>query len=71
MLLGCIITLTPIINHYLLLLMQKYHGGLGNKISSHLIQHKILFVHENKEKRKIISDQNLSSKMDMEPKILK
>ena len=60
MVLGWIITLTPPINPYLVPLNQKYHGGLGNKGSSHLIQQKILFVHENKEKRKTTWEQNLS-----------
>ena len=40
---------TPL-NLELVQLNQKYHGFLGNKGSSHLVQHKILFVHEKKGK---------------------
>ena len=50
----------PPLKFELVHLIQKYHGGLGNKGLSHLIQHKILFVHENKEKRKTTWEQNLS-----------
>ena len=61
--------LTPPLKLELVFINQKYHGGLGNKGPSHLIQHKILFVDENKEKRKTTWKQNLSSKMDMGKKI--
>ena len=68
MVIGWIITLTPTIKHYLVLLNQKYHGGLGNKGSSHLIQHKILFVHRNKVRRKTTWEQNIPSEMEIERK---
>ena len=42
--------------------MQKYHGGLDNKGSSHLIQQKKIFVHGNKEKRKTTWEHNLPKK---------
>ena len=52
MVLGCIITLKPPLNPYLVLLMQKYHIGLCEKGSSHLIQQKNVSVHRNKVRRK-------------------
>ena len=69
MVIGFIITLKPSLKPKLVHFNQKYHGGLGNKGPSHLIQQKILFFHKNKVKRKTTWEQNLSSKMDMGPNL--
>ena len=45
-------SLTHTLKLELVLLNQKYHGGLGNKGSSHLIQHKIYLSMKTRKRGK-------------------
>ena len=46
------ITITPQLKPYSVQLIQKYHGGLGNKGSSHLIQQKIYLSMKTRKRGK-------------------